>query len=96
MKISLTDKKLYRVTTGLGIDYIVANNAGEAEVLVKGFYTAEDYGFGHERVVIRIELIAEGKMYPSSSASYSHGCILFDSENLESELYRKERRNETK
>lgn len=61
--------KLFKVHTGLGIDYVVCDNEGEAANLIKEFYDKADYGFRHERIATCVEYIAHASRYPEGNGA---------------------------
>lgn len=79
-----SEYKLYRITlkgmtystTGVvyGISYAIAKDSAEAYKKVRTFLDDEDIGFSGNRVLDKIELIAESKHYPECHT------ILFDKE----------------
>ena len=58
--------KLYRVSTKSFAAYVVAKNPLTAENEFKSWLDSEDYGYSGDRVVIRIELLADTNSKPNS------------------------------
>lgn len=58
--------KLYRLSTKSFTAYVVAKNPLIAETEFKGWLDSEDYGYSGERVVTKIELIADTNSKPNS------------------------------
>lgn len=52
-------KNLYKLSTGLGTYYVIANDPTEAQYSLEEVFRKQDYGFDHKRKVTNIELIAE-------------------------------------
>ena len=47
-----------------GVSYVVAKDPTSAYEIVKKFLDSEDIGFGHQRILDKVELIAEEGKYP--------------------------------
>jgi len=58
--------KLYRVSTKSFTAYVVARNPLAAENEFKGWLDSEDYGYSVDRIVTKIELIADTNSKPNS------------------------------
>lgn len=58
--------KLYRVSTKSFTAYVIAKNPLTAENEFKGWLDSEDYGYSGDRVVTKIELIADTNSKPNS------------------------------
>ena len=58
--------KLYRVQTKAFEAYVVAKNPYVAEDEFREWLDSEDYGFSSERVVVKIELLADTNSKPNS------------------------------
>ena len=58
--------KLYRVATKSFTAYVVAKNPLSAENEFKMWLDSEDYGYSSDRVITRIELLADTNSKPNS------------------------------
>ena len=58
--------KLYKVETKTLSSYVVAKNPLEAEKEFNEWLDSNDYGYYSERVVLRIELLADTGSMPNS------------------------------
>jgi hypothetical protein len=47
-----------------GVSYVVAKDPTSAYKIVRKFLDSEDIGFGHQRILVKVELIAEEGKYP--------------------------------
>ena len=68
---------LYRVTTkkgygDCGVFHVVAQDAGQAYAAVRAFLDNKDLCFTNERALDRVELLAEGKLYPECGSRLLH------------------------
>jgi hypothetical protein len=58
--------KLYRVYTKSFEAYVVADKPNDAEREFKEWLNSQDYGYSSERVITKIELLADTESKPNS------------------------------
>jgi hypothetical protein len=63
-------KNLYKVYTSKFTFLVLAKKYSEASKITEEYLEKEDYGYSHQRGVVKIELIGEPSAYPSVNSTF--------------------------